>query len=246
MPETLDALLATISQKFTARFEPLTIDDLTLEVLSIENIPEHIETMLRTNQIKNPLKDLPLWAKVWPGAMILGRLLRKYEPEGKTLLELGAGLGTLSLIAQHYGLAKVITTDVNPDALMVAKANVLKNNLADKIEVKLLDVSKPTNENASWPSFDFIVASELLYLEELHRPLVKFLEHHLKIDGLGLFCTDRARRKPHFAKLAQKSFDLQEGHIGVKTTENDTNERRIYDILLVRHKKHNQPANKAN
>lgn len=237
MPEVLDDLLAKIRQKFSVQFEPLVVDDFTLEVLTIENMTEHIDNMLRFNRIKNPLKDLPLWAKIWPGSMILGRLLRKYEPSGKTLLELGAGLATLSLIAQKYGLAKIIATDINPDALLMARANVLHNHLEDKIEVKYLDVQGKNDANANWPRFDFIAASELLYLEELHRPLVKFLTKHLNPNGLGLFCTDHARQKPNFAKLAQQNFDIQEGHIGVKTnSDSGEPKRHIYDILLLRPK----------
>ena len=236
MPETLDTILATIGQKYAVQFDPLQVDDQTLEVLTITNMTEHIDDLLRFNRIKNPLKDLPLWAKVWPSSIILGRLLRKYDLNGKHLLELGAGLGIVSLVAANYGLEQITTTDIQPDALLMAKANVLKNNLDNKIQVKSLDVSAPSDINASWPSYDFIVASELLYLEELHRPLVKFLERHLKPAGLGLFCTDHARQKPHFAKLAKKSFELQEGHIGVKTTGDDGQiERRIYDILIIKH-----------
>lgn len=237
MSEALETILEKIREKFVVSFDPLDVDGKTLEVLTIQNMHEHLDSMLSAHAIKNPLKDLPLWAKIWPGSFVLGRLLRKYEPNGKTLLELGGGCAILSLIAAQYGFASILTTDINEDALLFAKANVLHNHLENSISVRALDLKAPMPSHARLPSYDIIAASEILYLDELHRPLVKFLAGHLKPSGLALFCTDHARHKPRFAKLAQKSFQLQEGHIGVKAhNEEGEEERRLYDILIVRPK----------
>ncbi|MBQ9537062.1 MAG: 50S ribosomal protein L11 methyltransferase [Desulfovibrionaceae bacterium] len=237
MSATLDTLLTKLGSKFQLNFEPLIIDEHEFQVLNIANMPEHLDHLIQTRAIKNPLKDLPLWAKVWPASFVLGRLLRKYTSNYTTLLELGAGCGILSLTASCYGFSSILCTDIHPDALTMAQINVLKNNLEAKIKVQALDVGAPSPTHANLPHFDMIAAAELLYLEELHRPLVKFLQHHLNKDGLALFCTDHARHKPRFAKLASQYFTLQEGHIGVKTTADDgvTPERRLYDVLLVRH-----------
>ena len=43
--------------------------------------------------------------------------------------------------------------------------------------------------------FDLMAASEILYLDALHRPLVKFVDRHLAPGGKALFCTDMARAK---------------------------------------------------
>ena len=110
----LDDLLARIRTTFDVDFEPLVIDDLTLEVLSIRNMQAYLDGMLARKAIRNPLKDLPLWAKVWPASFVLGRYLRHFAPQGKRLLELGAGCGTLSLVAAHYGFARIICTDISP------------------------------------------------------------------------------------------------------------------------------------
>lgn len=43
-----------------------------------------------------------------------------------------------------------------------------------------------------------------------------------------------ARAKPHFAKLAAKSFKLTEGRVGVKSREQDGREqRRLYAVLIL-------------
>ena len=97
--ETLETILATIRTTFEVDFEPLQVDDSKLEVLTIKNMQNHLDGLLKRHAIRNPLKDLPLWAKIWPGSFVLGRLLRKYNPEGKSLLELGAGCGILGMVA---------------------------------------------------------------------------------------------------------------------------------------------------
>ena len=108
----LETLLERIRTDFDVEFEPLHVDENPLEVLSIQNMSAHLDKLLQRKAIHDPLKDLPLWAKLWPGSFVLGRLLRKYEPQGKSLLELGAGCGALSLVAARYGFARVVLSDV--------------------------------------------------------------------------------------------------------------------------------------
>ena len=111
--QKLDLLLQKICTDFTVEFEPLHVDDTVLEVLAIRNMQAHVDKLLQRKAIRNPLKDLPLWAKIWPGSFVLGRFLRKYAPEGKSLLELGSGCGVLSLIAARYGFSRILLTRVD-------------------------------------------------------------------------------------------------------------------------------------
>ncbi|WP_165077097.1 MULTISPECIES: methyltransferase domain-containing protein [unclassified Desulfovibrio] len=230
----LDGLLADIRKTFDADFEPLEVDDGTLDVLTVRDMPRHLDNLLRRGAIHDPMRDLPLWAKVWPGSFVLGRFLRTQEPEGKRLLEIGAGCAICSMVAARYGFSHIVASDNVADALAFARANVLKNHLEDRIEVRHLDVTTP-GQDARFPGgFDIIAASELLYLDDLHRPLLKFLERHLAAGGKALFCTDLARAKPRFAKLAAKSFNVQEGKIGVKSRDEDgVEQRRIYTICIL-------------
>lgn len=114
------------------------------------------------------------------------------------------------------------------------KPNVLRNSLEDRVEVCHLDVTAPGRDPRFSRGFDLIAASEILYLDELHGPLLKFTARHLSPGGKALFCTDMARAKPHFAKLAAKSFKLTEGRVGVKSREQDGREqRRLYAVLIL-------------
>ena len=230
----LARLLAEIRKTFDADFEPLEVDDGTLEVLTVRDMPRHLDALLRRGAVRDPMKDLPLWAKVWPGSFVLGRFLRTQEPEGKRLLEIGAGCAICSMVAARYGFSHIVASDNVADALAFARANVLKNHLEQRIEVRHVDVTTPGPDARFPDGFDIIAASELLYLDDLHRPLLKFLDRHLAPGGKALFCTDLARVKPRFAKLAAKSFSVQEGKIGVKSRDADgTEQRRIYTISIL-------------
>lgn len=230
---SLDVILAQISRTFNVAFEPLEADGQTLEILSITNMRERLDHLIATNAIRDPLKDLPLWAKVWPASFVLGRFLRKFEPEGKTMLELGAGCGVCSLLAARHGFKKIYATDVNRDALKFAEANILRNDLSDVIEARFLDVAVGGRDERFAPGVDVIVASELLYLDDLHRPLLKFVDRHLKPGGQAFFCSDLARAKPRFQKLAAEKFSTREGKIGVKISGENGAERRVFSVLIL-------------
>jgi len=231
-PDTtqLEMLLGRIREKFDARFEELVIDGQTLDMLSVNNMQSHLGELINRRRIQNPLKDLPLWAKVWPASLVLGRFVRRLDPQGKSLLEIGAGCGAGGLIAARYNLSRVLLTDVNEYALLFAEANVLKNGLENTVGVCRADVCATRLEER----FDFILASEMLYLEELHRPILKFLVHHLAPGGKAVFCTDLARDQKRFFKLAARDFSVREHTIGLRSTDDEGRlERRAYMLHLL-------------
>lgn len=232
--EKLAELLRSIREKWEVEFEPLVVDEVSYEVLGIHNMAAWLDQLVASHAIGQPLHDLPLWAKIWPGSLILGRFMRKFEPEGKSLLELGCGMGALSLVASRHGFRSITATDVEEDAIKFTAANALKNNLENLVTAHFLDVTAPP---ADLPQYDIIAASELLYLDELHRPLLKFLEKGLSSGGRAFFCTDLARLKPKFQKLALKylpHFKMQEGKIGLKRAgEDGKEERRIFSIIIL-------------
>ena len=233
--DTLEQLLDRIAKRFKVGFKPLAIDGATYEVLDVENMTQYLDKLIGTNAIKDPLKDLPLWAKVWPGSFVLEMFLRKKcACAGKSFLELGCGCGILSMLASRLGFSSMTASDVEEDALLFTKANVLKNKLEDKITVSHVDVARPGVDPRFAGGIDLIAASELLYLDSLHRPLLKFLSRHLDSGGKAVFCTDMARRKPHFTKLAAKEFKVEEVYAPAKMTDAEGKPtQRLYSLLTL-------------
>ena len=233
--ESLEQLLERIAKRFKVGFKPLAIDGATYEVLDVENMTQYLDKLIGTHAIKNPLKDLPLWAKVWPGSFVLEMFLRKKcDCAGKTFLELGCGCGILSMLASRLGFASLTASDVEEDALLFTRANVLRNRLDSKVTVSHVDVARPGMDPRFAGGIDLIAASELLYLDSLHRPLLKFISRHLAAGGKAVFCTDMARRKPHFAKLAAKEFKVEEVYAPAKMTDAEGKpSQRLYSLLTL-------------
>lgn len=234
--ETLDAILAEIPAAFNVNFEPLEADGQTLDVLAVTNMRELLDGMIRSRSIHDPVRDLPLWAKVWPASFVLGRFLRKFSPEGKTMLELGCGVGVCSLLAARHGFKKIYASDTNAEALLFTRANVVQNNLDDVIETIRLDIGKGGADERFAAGLDVIAASEILYLDDLWRPALKFIDRHLKPGGQAFFCTDLARSKPRFQKLAAQKFSVREGKIGVKSRDEEGEQRRVFSLLILEKK----------
>lgn len=233
--ETLESVLGTIAQQYKTAFEPVAIDDDHLELLQIQNMTEFIES-LAGNTSALDLKTFPLWAKIWPASMLTSYALKSlpYAP-GRTLLELGAGLGLCGLYAARLGFETTIS-DIIPDSMLFAQANVLKNNLQDKACVRKVDFTKDALDQR----FDFIVGSEIVYMEELHRPLLKFLLNHLaKAPHAEVLLSLRFQRKTSkFFKLAEKEFHIQQKVIGYKDTNtNGEEERKLCAIYRLKPRK---------
>lgn len=210
---------------FAVATEPLEVDGQILEILAITNMPAKLEAMFARGRIKDPLRQLPLWAKVWPASIILGRFLRKFNPRGKVLLELGCGMGICSLLASRWGFKKIIATDINSQALDFTLANIFKNHLENLIEAKYLDIGDPRAN----VECDMICASELLYLDELYMPILQFVKKCLRNGGQAIFCTDTLRDKPQFERMAKAEFKTTSGKIGLKGSD----KKRLYNLLIL-------------
>lgn len=77
----------------------------------------------------------------------LGRPLRSYLNQekivkGKTILDLGAGSGVLSLIALKNGANKAVATDINPYAVANAVYNAEHLGFKDNMDVRLVSMDK--------------------------------------------------------------------------------------------------------
>ncbi|WP_457747337.1 peptide chain release factor N(5)-glutamine methyltransferase [Sulfurimonas sp.] len=78
-----------------------------------------------------------------------------------TFGEVGVGSGIISIIlAQHYKNAKFIAIDISPKALAVAKKNIEKFELQDRIELREGSLLEPINEK-----IDYLVSNPP-YIEE--------------------------------------------------------------------------------
>lgn len=121
---------------------------------------------------------MPYWATLWPGARTMaGLLARAPWPAGTQLLELGAGVGLVGLVAQSMG-HPVVYSDYDPMAVQVCRRNALRNGLPDP-EVLVLDWRTPPDRR-----FAAIIGCEVTYDPKLHEALLNTVEAMLLPGGV--------------------------------------------------------------
>ncbi len=215
----LDDLLAFAGKKYSLEFEPVSAGGVTLNILQIANMREILDAAVASGALQSALTTLPLWAKIWPASLILGHALAALPTKDRSLLEVGAGCGVAGLVAAAAGFSSVLITDINDDALLFARINILKNSLQDRASVCRADIESDRLERR----FSLIAGAEVLYLEHLYRPLVKFLGRHLAAKASIpapeiLLATDHRRDAKRFFKLAEKEFQIAHKQIGITAT----------------------------
>jgi len=70
------------------------------------------------------------------------RLLEKQGLSGKSVLDLGTGSGILAIAAGLLGARDVLATDIDPEALKIARENVELNRLGEIVKLQQSDLTK--------------------------------------------------------------------------------------------------------
>ncbi len=136
---------------------------------------------------------LPYWADLWPSARVLAQTLLAEEGAGRTVLELGCGLGLPTVAAMHAGF-RVTATDYYQDALHVTRANAGRN-LSREPDTKLVDWRR-------WPEFfgpfDVVVAADVVYEQEYATLVADCIARALAPTGFALIADPGRAALPGF------------------------------------------------
>ena len=118
---------------------------------------------------------MPYWAELWPTGLALARALPA-DLAGRTVVELGCGLGVPSLVAAARG-ARVTAMDWAAEAVELLRENAARNAL--RLDARIAD----------WRSFegeyDLALAADVLYEERNVEPLLKLLPRLAREVWLG-------------------------------------------------------------
>lgn len=181
----------------THRFGPYK-----LKIKRVQNLDDLIDQI--SDEEFNQDERLPYWAELWPSAIALSHFLTAYPKliEGKSVLELGAGLGLTSLIAHQLTPSRLLLTDYEKDALDMIKENFRLNGLPQP-DIRLLDWRSPRLTG----TFDRIMASDILYEERFFQPLIHLFENFLNAEGKVIIAEpNRAIAQIFFAMLKERGF----------------------------------------
>src|SRR3954462_13627978 len=100
---------------------------------------------------------LPYWAELWPSSVALARAISGRSLRGARTLELGCGLGLVSIAAALAG-GRVLATDWSAEAGAMTTTNAERNDVALETLVCSGAEPGPLLERAPW---DLVLASDV-------------------------------------------------------------------------------------
>ena len=200
LPEQERELYNKIKARYKLTFDRLKVRDKTLRLLKIADIEEILDG-------KDPfanVSEFPFWVKLWEAAMVLAYVMSSLpEPKGKTVLELGAGLGAPGLAAAAAGF-DVTISDYEEIIMDFQRVSAAASGIHN-VTFTHLDWLNPPEI----APFDILAGAEILFREEFFQPLLNVFKKYLKPDGFIYLAHDASRRSlPLFLEQAQKDFDI--------------------------------------
>jgi predicted nicotinamide N-methyase len=122
---------------------------------------------------------LPFWAQLWPSGAALAHAIATRPLAGRRVLELGCGLGLVSVTAALAG-ATVLAVDRSPEATTFTAVNAARNGVTLQTAVGAFDRPERLLAAAPW---DLVLAADVLY-EQRNVPVLLWLLPRL-VDAAG-------------------------------------------------------------
>jgi predicted nicotinamide N-methyase len=205
--------LESFNQKYETETNEVVVKDRKFQIL----LPRFLTGFINPQDV---FHEFPLWAKIWRASWVLADYLAAMPVAAKRkFLELGAGVGLVSIVAASFG-HRMTMSEYNHDALQFACANALIND-CPKLPVVELDWNRPQLPGR----FDYIVASEVIYKEEDCRPLVNLLKACLKPNGEVFLAGEMRKSSMDFYKELANLFNIK---VQKKVLRSDDEEIGIY------------------
>ena len=143
----------------------------------------------------DPADDrLPFWAELWPSGSALAAVVAGRSLAGTRVLELGCGLGLVSVVAAASG-AEVLAADQSAEAVAFTTANAARNGVAVRTVRCAFERPEPLLAGAPW---DLVVAADVLYEPRTVPVLIDLLPRLVATGGEVLLADPGRPREPAF------------------------------------------------
>jgi len=200
--EALDAALAT---KFTLADERVVIGSGGPQRDVVLRKPANADHLISEADYVMD-ERLPYWADLWPSARVLAGALLEMQGDGRTLLEMGCGLGLDTLAAMAAGFT-VTATDYYEDAIHIARLNASRN-VGHEPRVRMVNWR-------AWPdslgTFDVVMAADVLYEKEYATLVGDCIARALAPHGEAIIADP--------GRLALPAFLEHLGQIGLRVAD---------------------------
>lgn len=166
-----------LERKFVLADEPVTLHAHEQPILFSLRKPHNADLLISEEDY---VKDerLPYWADLWPAARQLATTALEAHGPGRTLLELGCGLGLPTSAAVRAGF-DVTSTDYYEDALHMARFNSARVNGVEP-KVRMVDWRALPDDLGK---FDVVMAADVLYERTYGTLVASAIAATLKPDG---------------------------------------------------------------
>jgi len=149
----------------------------------IYSLDKECNNIIKLLEDKSMISKGTTGLRTWEASLRLSEYFLQ-KPElcrGKNIIELGAGIGLLSLICAKLGAKSVIATDVNPDVIERLNLNIESNrNILNKENLTIpqarkLDWNEKNLDITLYKCLDLIICADVIYNPENIEPLVNIL-----------------------------------------------------------------------
>lgn len=132
--------------------------------------------------------------------------LEQYNPFGKSVLDVGAGSGILSIAASMMGASRVIGIDIDPSAVAVANDNILINSVEKNVKISTGDFKHGFENNTD------IVVSNLMadLVKELGQILLNNREKPLLWISSGILLSQKENTKDAIESMGFSVLEIKE------------------------------------
>jgi predicted nicotinamide N-methyase len=206
------------------RFDPVVTDvllgDHAFRILTVRDPDVLLEAI--TPEAFAVDERLPYWAELWTSSFALARVCLEEESlTGRTVLELGCGVGLAGIAAARAG-ATVMLTDYEKDALTFAGWNAdtnLSPGHRSRVTLRHWDWRAPGSPGV----FDVLLGADIVYERGAFAPLLHQFRQTLAPRGYALLAEpDRAPGRDFFAFAAQQGFVVDTRSMAVERRQRTT------------------------
>lgn len=206
------------------RYQTIEFGDMDIHVRTLKDLQQYQDYNNIAESLGISSANWSLFGVIWPSSLVLAHFLIDFALEGKRILEVGCGIGLVSLVLNHLQ-ADITATDYHPEAESFLRRNVILNNGRDIpfVRADWADVNNRLGE------FDLVVGSDLLY-EAGHAELLStFIEQHSK-PHCEVVLVDPGRG--NHAKFSKKMIALGYSHGKKKLEDTDYLENSFTGCVL--------------
>lgn len=209
---------------FQTKTEHLQFGAINIDLTTVENFDALWDALMAKGNNHPDVLDerVPYWADLWASALGLSRYLVDNQElvRGKTVLEIGCGLGLPAIIAAKLGAAAVHLTDYLQEAVDFAQLNFEKNIVqnaestpAVKSRFSILDWRNPNPQDAA----DVLLAADVAYEKRAFEPLLEAFNVLTKPNGLILIAEpNRPVSTLFFANLNQHGYAVSQKKLSIE------------------------------